>query len=101
MKIIKHERFEKWYRKLDLTQKTEVDVRITRILFDSHFGKVRNLGTISELKLKKSGLRIYYGFDGQSIVLLISGGSKNNKREQSRDIQLFKKLFQEYLDEKI
>jgi putative addiction module killer protein len=99
MKVVKSEQFERWYKKLDLTLKTQVDVRITRILVDNHFGVFKKLGNIFELKLK-SGIRIYYAVVEDRIVLLLNGGNKNNKRSQSRDIALAKKIFQEYLNGK-
>ncbi len=99
MRIIKLDRFDKWYKKLDITQKTEIDVRLTRILVDSHFGFSKKLGKISELK-SKSGLRVYYGFDGKNIVLLLNGGTKNTKKNQAKDIENAKQIYQEYLDDK-
>jgi putative addiction module killer protein len=99
MKIIKTEKFSKWYKKLDMTQKTQVDVRLTRILVDNNFGTFKQLGDIFELKLK-SGIRVYYAFDGKQLILLLNGGSKNTKRDQSKDIDQAKQIYQEYLDGK-
>ena len=70
MKIIKSEKYNRWYRRLDLTQKTLIDVRLTRILIDSHFGVYKNLGDIFELKFSQ-GIRIYFVFDGESLILLL------------------------------
>lgn len=99
MRIIKSDKFSKWYRKLDLTQKTQVDVRLTRILIDNHFGEFKKLGDIYELKFK-SGLRVYYALDGERLILLLNGGGKNTKRDQSKDIDQARKVLQEYLDGK-
>ena len=99
MRVVKLDKFAKWYKKLDITQKTEIDVRLTRIFVDRYFGQIRKLGKINELKFK-SGLRVYFGFDGKDIVLLINGGSKNSKRGQTRDIEIAKQIYQEYLDDK-
>ena len=97
MQIIKSDRFNKWYKKLDMTQRTLVDIRLTRILVDNHFGTVRNLGEIFELKFS-SGLRVYYGIRETQIVLLLNGGNKNTKRQQSNDIRLAKEIFKEFCD---
>lgn len=95
MKILMLEKFEKWYKKLDITQKTEIDVRLTRIALESHYGVMKKIGTIYELKFK-SGLRVYFGFDGKEIILLLNGGNKNNKKGQSRDIEQAKKIYEGY-----
>jgi len=95
MQVKKHDRFNKWYKKLDLTQKTEVDVRITRIILDSYFGTFKRVGSIFELKFN-SGLRVYYAKEGNELIFLLSGGGKNNKSEQSRDIKQAQELYKEY-----
>ena len=99
MKIIKSDKFNKWYKRLDMTQKTQVDVRLTRILVDNNFGIFRKLGTVFELKFK-SGLRVYYAFDGNKLILLLNCGSKNTKRDQSNDMDQAKQIFLEYLNGK-
>lgn len=99
MKIIKSKKFTTWYKKLDMTQKTQVDVRLTRILVDNNFGNYKQLGNIFELKFR-SGLRVYYAFDGNKLILLLNGGGKNTKRDQSKDIDQAKQIYQEYLDGK-
>ena len=99
MKIIKSEKFNKWYKKLDMTQRVRVDLRLTRILVDNYFGVFKKIDDIFELKFK-SGLRIYYSFDGKKLILLLNGGGKNSKRDQTKDIELAKQIFQEYLDGK-
>jgi len=95
MEIVKSEQFNKWYKKLDLTQKTLIDVRLTRILINHHFGEYRNLGSVLELKFRM-GLRIYFGKDGDKIIILLCGGGKNSKKEQSRDIEQANKIWEEY-----
>lgn len=99
MKIIKSQKFSKWYRSIDSTQRTLIDVRITRILIDSNFGNVKKICEINELKFK-NGLRVYFGLDGKYIILLLNGGSKNTKKDQSRDIEQARSIFQEYLNDK-
>ena len=42
-----------------------------------------------------SGYRVYFGEDGDTIVVLLCGG---DKRTQSRDIEQAKAYWQEYLD---
>lgn len=82
-----------------MNKKTQVDVRLTRILVDNNFGVFKKIGTIFELKFK-SGIRVYYALDGKTLVLLLNGGGKNSKRDQSKDIDHAKQIYREYLDGK-
>jgi putative addiction module killer protein len=82
-----------------MTQKTLVDVRLTRILIDQNLGVFKKIGNIFELKFK-SGIRVYYGLEENKLVLLLNGGSKNTKREQSNDIQQAKDIYKEYQNDK-
>ncbi len=74
-------------------------MRLTRILIDGHFGVIRNLGEIFELKFS-SGLRVYYGIRGEELVLLLNGGNKNTKREQNNDIKQAKEIYKEFCNGK-
>ena len=82
-----------------MTQKTLVDVRLTRIFIDNNFGVFKKIGNIFELKFK-SGLRVYYGHLNGELVLLLNGGGKNSKRDQSKDIDRAKEIFEEYKNDK-
>lgn len=99
MKIIKSAPFDKWYKKLDITQKTTIDVRITRILVHDNYGYFKKIDQISELKFK-NGLRVYYAHEGDQILLLLNGGGKNTKRDQNRDIEKAKQVLEEYKNDK-
>mgnify|MGYP000176810394 CR=1 FL=1 len=89
--------YRKWFNKLDFSLKLVIIPRLSRIEQNGYFGQVKSLGEISEIKFK-NGLRIYFGRDGENVVLLLSGGDKNNKKEQSRDIAKAKEIWKEYLD---
>jgi putative addiction module killer protein len=99
MTIIKSDKFTKWYKKLDMTQKVQVDVRVTIVFVDSNFGVFKKIDNIFELKFM-SGLRVYYAYDGKQLVLLLNGGGKNTKRDQNKDIDQAKLIYKEYLDGK-
>ena len=48
-----------------------------------------------ELRIPKGpGLRVYYGFDGPEIVVLIGGGDKNSQRKDIRRAHEFWKEYQ-------
>ena len=99
MNIIKSDTFNKWYKKLDMTQKTLIDVRLTKILVDKNFGTFKKIENIYELKFK-NGLRVYYAKEKDRLVLLLNGGGKNTKKDQNKDIQKAKKVYEEYKNDK-
>ena len=42
---------------------------------------------VSELRINWGpGYRLYYGWDGEKLVILLSGGAKRSKKQQSTDI---------------
>ncbi len=88
--------FMEWFRSFkDYRVKRAVRIRIER-LAAGNFGEHKHLGDgLSELKLSGLGLRIYFAEIGDVIVLILCGGGKNTKGEQSRDIQKAR----EYLDD--
>lgn len=84
--------FAKWYGKLDRSLQVEVDVRMERIKH-GNLGVHRNLPSgIIEIKFA-SGLRVYGGWEGKSLLLLIIGGTKRN---QSSDIDYSKEIWLSY-----
>ncbi len=99
MKVLKTEKFEKWYKKLDASLQAVIDKRIFRLIIDAHLGEIKRIETIYEMKFR-NGLRVYFGKDGDKIVLLLNGGNKNTKRDQNRDIQAAKALWEEYCHDK-
>lgn len=87
--------YRKWYTSIrDLKTKARVDVRLTRIEL-GNFGDHKPVGNgVFELRFTfGSGYRIYYGLDGDSVVLLLSAGDKST---QTNDIQKAKKYWDDY-----
>ncbi len=74
--------FEKWYRSLTREDRSSVDVRLRRIR-DGNFGDSKPVGEgVSELRFKPGkGLRIYFGLEGQRLVILLAGGDKSTQDE--------------------
>ncbi len=95
LRIIESQKYLKWYKRLDRTQRDRIEARLLKIRFMSYFGDMKRLGEISELRFKV-GLRVYFTLEGNELVLLLNGGGKNSKGDQSRDINLAKKIYQEY-----
>jgi putative addiction module killer protein len=60
-----------------------------------NFGDARRVGDIFELRVQFGpGYRIYYGRDGDRIVILLCGGDKGS---QARDIERAQGYWREYL----
>lgn len=71
-----------------------VDARLTRLAV-GNFGDHRSIGNgLYELRIMKGpGLRVYYGFKGLELVILIGGGDKST---QKGDIEKAKVLWRKY-----
>ena len=75
-----------------------IQARLDRIIV-GNFGDHRNLqGGIAELRLDFGpGYRVYYGRDGDDLVLLLAAGTKVR---QTRDIEGARTLWRQYIQEK-
>ncbi|HBA61062.1 MAG TPA: addiction module killer protein [Elusimicrobia bacterium] len=93
-----NDRVKEWLNSLhDAVGRMAVSQRITRIS-EGNFGDHRAIGDgVWALRVHYGpGYRVYYGEDGQLIVLLICAGEKKTQR---RDIRLAKRLWREYRGE--
>ncbi|MEA2921616.1 MAG: hypothetical protein QOF07_1579 [Bradyrhizobium sp.] len=72
--------------------KAKIAFRVDRLAFGNP-GDVKPVGGgLSEMRIDYGpGYRVYYGKHGDSIILLLCGGTKNG---QSRDIKKAKALFE-------
>ena len=89
--------FESWYNNLDLILQRAIDARITRLAV-GNFGDHKSVGGgVFELRISKGpGLRIYYGLNGNELIVLVGGGDKGT---QKCDIEKAKKLWRNWTDE--
>ena len=81
--------FREWYETLrDARAKAKIVDRIDRIK-EGNFGDHQSLGEgISELRVTEGkGYRVYYTIRRNHVVILLCGGDKSSRRQQSRDIQ--------------
>ncbi len=90
--------FDDWIENLrDSLLVRAVDARLTRIR-DGNFGDHKSVGEgVFELRIHKGpGLRVYYGLDGDRLVVLLGGGDKSS---QDKDIEKAQTLWRKYRNE--
>lgn len=91
------EPFTKWLKGLrDPITRRRILQRITRVK-SGNFGDYKSLKDgVSELRLSfGAGYRVYYGEEGETLVILLSGGDKST---QKQDIETAKDYWKEYLE---
>lgn len=96
MTVIKSSSFDKWFKNLnDLKAKISVGRRIDKIQQSNHLGDYKHIdGDIYELRIfVSSGIRLYFAFRGNEIIILLHGGDKTT---QTRDIQRAKEILKDY-----
>jgi putative addiction module killer protein len=88
--------FDEWIRELrDKKGRAIIASRLERFEETGNPGKYRPVGQgIYELKVYFGpGYRVYYGEDGQTVVILLCGGDKST---QSKDIQRAHQYWADY-----
>ena len=85
--------FNEWFDALDPFAASKVTKDLTKL--ERGVGDLKGVGAgVVELRIDFGpGYRVYFGQDGATLVILLSGGSK--KRQQS-DIERAKVLWAEY-----
>jgi len=86
--------FGVWFNELDAAAAARVD-RYVRRMENGNFGNSKPVGSgVHELKVDFGpGYRVYYGYEGTTIVILLAGGTK---RRQAADISAAKKRWANY-----
>jgi putative addiction module killer protein len=82
--------FERWRDKLDSTTRARLDVTLNRVKL-GNFSAAKGVGAgIFELRMDFGpGYRVYFGKDGEQLVILLGAGTK--QRQQS-DIEAAQQL---------
>ena len=90
--------FAIWFHSLERTAAAAVAVALLK-LRRGLTGGLKSVGTgVFECKVSMGpGYRIYFGYDGPMLVILLGGGDKSS---QQRDITLATKLWANYRDRK-
>ncbi|MCL4851083.1 MAG: type II toxin-antitoxin system RelE/ParE family toxin, partial [Bryobacteraceae bacterium] len=86
--------FAKWFAKLDANAAARVATALTRIE-QGNFSNVKGVGAgVFECKIDFGpGYRVYFGKDGDQLVILTEGGSK---KSQSKDIATAQERWADY-----
>lgn len=87
--------FNNWLEALkDRKARAIVRTRINRVRL-GNLGDCKSVGEgVSELRIKfGAGYRVYFGQEGDTIIILLSGGDKSS---QDKDIKQAKKYWQDY-----
>ena len=86
--------FEEWFSGLDAAAAAKVSVVLARVE-QGNLSNVKGVGEgVLEYRLDWGpGYRVYFGRDGDVLVILLTGGTK---RRQQRDIETAKALWADY-----
>jgi putative addiction module killer protein len=89
-----NKRFANWLEALDPTAAAKVTIALTR-MEHGNFSKVKGVGAgVYEYKIDFGpGYRIYFGRDGDTLVILLGGGTK---KRQNKDIQAAQACWADY-----
>jgi putative addiction module killer protein len=91
--------FFEWFEDLDHNAAAKVTIAVER-LRRGNFSNVKGVGAgVQEFRINWGpGYRLYLGRDGETLVILLTGGTK---RRQDDDIEWAKTLWAEYKRRKV
>ncbi len=86
--------FERWFNRLDVQAAIKVTVALDRMRH-GNISNTKSVGAgVMEYRIDYGpGYRIYFGWDSETLVVLLGGGTKKN---QQADIDTAKQLWQDY-----
>jgi len=89
-----HSPFEHWFTGLDATAAAKVSVALAR-LEQGNLSNAKGVGEgVLEYRIDWGpGYRVYFGRDGDVLVILLTGGTK---KRQQRDIEAAKVMWEDY-----
>ena len=92
------EPFAKWFTDLDAVARAKVTRAVVR-LEQGKFSNVKSVGEgVFEFRIDFGpGYRVYFGQDGQTLVILLTGGTK---KRQQRDIDAAHAYWRDYKENK-
>ena len=86
--------FGRWFKRINAQAAAKVTTALVR-LEGGNTSNVKSLGSgVHELKIDFGpGYRVYFGYDGRKVVILLAGGTK---KRQDKDIDTAKKRWADY-----
>jgi len=86
--------YQKWFKGLNAAAAVKVTTALER-MEDGNFSNTKAVGAgLSEYRIDFGpGYRIYFGMDGETLVILLCGGTKSRQRD---DIAAAKKMWADY-----
>jgi putative addiction module killer protein len=89
-----HVPYRDWLIRLDSSAKARITTAVLRLEL-GNFAAAKSVGAgVFELRLDFGpGYRVYFGKDGERLVILLAGGTKKRQQE---DIEVAQKLWIEY-----
>lgn len=86
--------FSRWFNKLNAISAAKITAALYRMEM-GNFSNVESVGEgLFEYKIHFGpGYRIYFGQDGETLIILVGGGTK---KQQSKDIKIAQQLWQDY-----
>jgi putative addiction module killer protein len=93
-----HNAFAHWFRQLNAAAAARIKRALVRIE-QGNLSNVKGVGSaVFEYRIDFGpGYRIYFGKDGETLVILLAGGTK---KRQQRDIEAAKTYWREYRQRK-
>jgi len=90
--------YAEWFRRLDVKAAAKVATAVIRMEL-GNFSNVKGVGAgVFECRIDFGpGYRVYFGKDGETLVILLGGGTK---KRQQRDIDQASVYWQEYKQRK-
>ena len=82
--------YAKWFNRLNAAAAAKVTIAVTRMA-QGNLGNAKSVGSgVQEYRIDLGpGYRIYFGRDGDRLVILLGGGTKNRQQDDIRDAQAY------------
>jgi putative addiction module killer protein len=82
--------YANWFNRLNATAAAKVTIAVTRMA-QGNLGNAKSVGSgVQEYHIEFGpGYRIYFGRDGDRLVILLGGGTKKRQQDDIRDAQAY------------
>lgn len=82
--------YANWFNRLNATAAAKVTIAVTRMA-QGNLGNAKSVGSgVQEYRIEFGpGYRIYFGRDGDRLVILLGGGTKKRQQDDIRDAQAY------------